>query len=128
MRKVLLCYPSLATHVCYRSQSFPGPRVAMTVPRLGDLPEPVLELLVMCLVDAAYDCILAQSRGVGTVPEFYGIRPSSSFFLVIYLSRKNSQLANAHRGACALQALLIRWHCPFRLIAHVFSRTSSQDF
>lgn len=28
----------------------------MTVPRLGDLPEPVLELLVMCLVDAAYDC------------------------------------------------------------------------
>lgn len=23
MRKVLLCYPSLATHVCYRSQSFP---------------------------------------------------------------------------------------------------------
>lgn len=33
--------------------------------------------------------------------------PSSSFFLVIYLptkKRKNSQLANAHRGACALQA------------------------
>eukprot|EP00434_Breviolum_minutum_P011620 symbB.v1.2.010251.t1/scaffold670.1/size174347/2 len=34
----------------------PQYRVAMTVPRLGDLPEPVLELLVMCLVDAAYDC------------------------------------------------------------------------
>ncbi|CAK9087240.1 unnamed protein product [Durusdinium trenchii] len=28
----------------------------MTVVRLHDLPEPVLELLMMCLVDAAYDC------------------------------------------------------------------------
>ncbi|CAK9087677.1 unnamed protein product [Durusdinium trenchii] len=36
-----------------QSRSFP----AMTVVRLHDLPEPVLELLMMmCLVDAAYDC------------------------------------------------------------------------
>eukprot|EP00435_Cladocopium_sp_Y103_P048504 s1266_g14.t1 len=28
----------------------------MTVPCLGNLPEPVLELLMMCLVDASYDC------------------------------------------------------------------------
>lgn len=106
--KGITVLPFISYSCMLQEPVIPQFRVAMTVPRLGDLPEPVLELLVMCLVDAAYDCILAQSRGMGTVPDFYGIRPSSSLLLVIYLSTKNSQLANAHRGACALQALLIR--------------------
>lgn len=86
--KGITVLPFISYSCMLQEPVIPQFRVAMTVPRLGDLPEPVLELLVMCLVDAAYDCILAQSRGVGTVPEFYGIRPSSSFFLVIYLPIK----------------------------------------